>query len=117
MSTIERFDSNQRMSRVVKFNGMLMLSGVTANNKQGDIKEQTRDVLEKIEHYLATYGTSKERLLTVQIWLKNIRRDFAGMNEVWDAWIPGNQTPTRATGESLLAHDDLLVEIIVTAAL
>lgn len=117
MSTIERFESNQRMSRVVKFNGMLMLSGVTANNKQGDIREQTREVLEKIENHLATNGSSKDRLLTAQIWLKDIKRDFSGMNEVWDTWNPAGQTPTRATGQSLLAHEDLLVEIIVTAAL
>jgi enamine deaminase RidA (YjgF/YER057c/UK114 family) len=105
------------MSRVVKFNGMLMLSGVTASNRQGDIREQTREVLEKIENYLTTNGTSKDRLLTAQIWLKDIKRDFAGMNEVWDTWNPAGQTPTRATGQSLLAHEDLLVEIIATAAL
>ena len=55
-------------------------------------------------------------MLSVQIWLKDIERDFAGMNEVWDAWVPKGAAPARATGESKLAHPDLLVEILVTAA-
>jgi enamine deaminase RidA (YjgF/YER057c/UK114 family) len=38
------------------------------------------------------------------------------MNEVWDAWVPKDAGPARATGESKLAHPDLLVEILVTAA-
>ena len=38
------------------------------------------------------------------------------MNEVWEAWVPRGAGPARATGESKLAHRDLLVEILVTAA-
>jgi enamine deaminase RidA (YjgF/YER057c/UK114 family) len=55
-------------------------------------------------------------MLSVQIWSRDIERDFAGMNEVWDAWVPKGAGPARATGESKLADPDLLVEILVTAA-
>jgi enamine deaminase RidA (YjgF/YER057c/UK114 family) len=53
----------------------------------------------------------------VQIWLKDIARDFDGMNTAWEEWIPEHAVPTRATCEAKLARPELLVEIIVTAAL
>ena len=116
MSSIERFETNKRMSRVVKYNGCLYLSGLTADNPDEDVQGQTRSILGKIEKFLETHGSSKDKLLTAQIWLKDIDRDFAGMNEVWDSWLPEGAAPTRATGESKLAAPKLLVEIIVTAA-
>jgi len=84
--------------------------------RTGDIRAQTRDVLDKIEGSLAMAGTDKLRLLTVQIWLKDIDRDFAGMNEVWVEWLPQDAAPTRATCESKLAQPDALIEIVVSAA-
>ncbi|HVL77582.1 MAG TPA: RidA family protein [Noviherbaspirillum sp.] len=116
MSTITRLETNQRMSRVVIHNGVVAVGGLTAGDPSQDIKGQTRQVLEKIEGWLAKAGTDKTKLLTAQIWLKDIERDFAGMNEVWDAWAPEGAAPTRATCEAKLARPELLVEIIVTAA-
>ena len=66
---------------------------------------------------LAEVGTDKSRLLTAQIWVKDIKSDFAGMNEVWDAWVTPSKAPTRATAQCELATPDILVEIIVTAAI
>ena len=42
---------------------------------------------------------------------------FAEMNSVWDAWVSPGNTPARATVQAPLAHPDILVEIMVTAAL
>ncbi len=39
------------------------------------------------------------------------------MNAVWDAWVPKDAKPCRATVESRLASPDLRVEIVVTAAI
>lgn len=116
MSDIQRLDPNERFSRVVVHNGIVYLAGVTAGNRDGDVKAQTADVLAKIDGYLASVGIDKTRLLTVQIWLKDIDRDFAGMNVAWAEWAPRGALPTRATGECRLAAPELLVEIIVTAA-
>ena len=82
----------------------------------GDIKVQTKAVLDAIDALLEAAGTDKSKLLTAQIWLKSMS-DFAAMNEVWDAWVLEGATPTRACVESNLALDSLLVEIAVTAAL
>ena len=115
MTDITRIESNARMSRVVVTDGIVYVGGLTAGDASQDIKGQTAQVLEKIEHYLGLGGSDKSRMISAQIWLKDIERDFAGMNEVWDKWLAAGTQPVRATGESKLARNDLLVEIIVTA--
>ena len=116
MTDITRIEPKQRLSRLVVHNGVAYMTGVTAQDGTLDIQGQTRQVLEKIDTHLAKAGIDKTRMLSVQIWLKDIERDFAGMNEVWDAWVPKGAVPARATGESKLGHPDLLVEILATAA-
>lgn len=113
---IQRFQSTRRLSRVVIHNNTVYIAGVTASQTTGDIGAQTADVLAKVDDYLASVGSDREKLLSVQIWLKDIERDFAGMNAVWESWIPEGAVPARATCEARLASPALLVEIIVTAA-
>ncbi len=116
MSEIKRIDSNERLIRIVIHNGVAYVAGVTATDRSADIVAQTRDTLNKIDGYLAQAGTDKSKLLTVQIWLADIERDFAGMNSVWAEWADKANMPTRATCQAKLATDDMLVEIIVSAA-
>lgn len=115
MNTITRIDTNTRMSRVVKTAGLIFIGGLTASERGADIRAQTRQVLDKIDAFLAQAGVDKTRLVSAQIWLADIARDFAGMNEVWDAWAAPGEAPTRATVEARLAAPDLLVEIAVIA--
>ncbi len=116
MTTITRKESNERMSRIVIHGDTVYLAGTTSRAGD-DITTQTRDVLSKIDDMLASAGTDKSRLLSVQIWLKDIDRDFAGMNAVWGEWADKANMPTRATGEVKLAAPELLIEIITVAAL
>ena len=116
MSEITRIATDRRRSRAVVYNGMVFVGGQTADDRSQDIRGQTRQTLAKIEKFLAQAGTDKSRLLTAQIWIKDLERDFAGMNEVWDAWTSPGAAPTRATAQCELAAPDILVEIIVTAA-
>ena len=71
-------------------------------------------VLAKIDAALESNGTDKTRLLTAQIWLKDIR-DRGAMNELWTAWLPAGQAPCRACVEANMADPRHLVEIMVTA--
>jgi len=73
-------------------------------------------VTRQIDDYLAKVGLDKTRILSAQVWLSDIQANFAGMNEVWDAWAPEGQAPARATVESRLAAPELLVEIAIVAA-
>ena len=45
---------------------------------------------------LAEAGTDKKKLLTVQIWLSDMRF-FADMNSVYDTWVTKDSPPARAT--------------------
>jgi enamine deaminase RidA (YjgF/YER057c/UK114 family) len=113
--TIQRFDNGSRFCRVLSHNGTVYLAGMVAEDTSGDIVQQTRDTLAAIDHYLRMAGTDKTRLLSVQIWLRDIA-DFERMNTVWDAWIDPSAMPVRATVEARLAGDSYRIEIMVTAA-
>ncbi|CAM2139112.1 MULTISPECIES: RidA family protein [Paraburkholderia] len=113
---IVRIETSQRMSRVVKAAGLVFVGGQTSADPTVDVKIQTASVLAKIDGFLAQAGIDKSRLVSAQVWLADIGRDFAGMNEVWDAWVTPGQAPTRATVEARLAAPHLLVEIAVIAA-
>ncbi|WP_416799276.1 RidA family protein [Ciceribacter azotifigens] len=112
---IERQDVNHRRSRMVKYNGMCFLSGQFSDS-DGEITQQTRETLAKIDDLLQRAGTNKSRLLTAQIWLRDMA-DFADMNKVWDAWIDPENPPTRCCGQVLMADPDMRIEVVVSAAL
>jgi enamine deaminase RidA (YjgF/YER057c/UK114 family) len=116
MSSIVRIETDTRRSRAVVYNGMVFVGGMTADDRSQDIKGQTKQTLAKIEDFLAKAGTDKSRLLTAQIWVKDLVKDFEGMNEIWNAWTAPNAAPTRATAQCEMGAPDVLVEIIVTAA-
>ena len=114
--TIQRFENGARFCRVLSHNGTVYLAGMVADDTSGDVVQQTRDTLAKIEHYLTLAGSNKSKLLTTQIWVRDIA-DFDRMNSVWDDWIDRSAMPVRATVEARLAGDSYRVEIMVTAAL
>lgn len=111
--TITRHETGPRMSQANIFNGVVYLAGQVG---EGDsVKAQTQAILSGIDRLLALSGSSKERILSAQIWLADMA-DFAEMNAAWDAWVPAGNTPARATGEAKLAAPKYKVEIIVIAA-
>jgi len=114
VSKIIRTEPNPILAKAVEFHGFVYLQGVTARDPAKDIKGQTAEVLEQIDALLETHGTDKTRLLTAQIWLKNIT-DRAALNELWTAWLPTGGAPARACVQAELADPKLLVEIMVTA--
>lgn len=115
MADIQRLQPGELYSGAVIHGDTVWLSGKVASDATGDVREQTRDILEQIDTTLEACGTSRSRLLSVQIWLADIA-DWPAMNEVYTAWIdPGNK-PCRATVEAALARPDLLVEIMCVAA-
>lgn len=110
---IERLETSQRMSKIVKHNGVAYLCGQVGH---GDtVTDQTRDCLSRVQDLLEKAGSSRTEMLQVVIWLADMA-DFAEMNAVWDDWVPAGYAPARACGEAKLARPELKVEIIVTAA-
>lgn len=111
---IKRFETNERMSRAVVHNNTLYLCGQV--HAEGDIKEQTAGVLAKIEDLLNKYGSDKNHMLSVTIYIKDMK-DFADMNFIWDSWIEKGFAPARACVEAKMARECLLVEMSVVAAI
>ncbi len=112
---IQRFDVGARLSEMAMHNGTAYLAGQVAADASQDIAGQTRQVLAAIDALLARAGTDKSRLLRVEIFLADLD-DFAAMNEVWDAWVPKDQAPPRATVQARLARPQWKVEMVATAA-
>ena len=113
---INRKQVNERMSRIVEHNGTVYLAGIVSDDKDLDIKGQAQRVLAIAEERLAEGGSDKHNILRAEIFVKDIARDFAGFNEVWDAWVSKENPPARACVQATMASTATLVEIIFTAA-
>ena len=112
---ITRTNLTPRMSRVVEHNGTIYLCGQTAKDATKGIKEQTVTTLEKVEELLESVGSDKKHILSVTIYVRDMK-DFSAMNEVWDAWVEEGHQPARACVEARIARPELLVEMSVVAA-
>lgn len=114
--TIERIETKPRMSRIVKHNGTVYLCGQVCKDATQGITEQTQSMLEKVDELLLAAGSDRKHILSATIYVKDMSY-FAGMNEVWDAWVPDGYAPARACVAAPMARDVLLVEISVIAAI
>jgi len=116
---IRRIDLTQppgpRMSRCVVRGDTVYLAGLTAGDTTQDIKGQTKQILDKIDAYLAQAGSSKSNLLAANLWIKDMAL-FAEMNSVWNTWVDPENPPARACVKAEMARPEVLVEIMVTAA-
>lgn len=115
--SIRRLHTETRYSEIVIHDGTVYLAGQLADDYGGDIAEQTRQTLANVERLLAEAGSDKSRLLSVTIYLKDMAADYAGMNAVWDAWLPAGCAPARACVEARLYSSEARVEMTVVAAL
>ncbi len=113
--SIKRIKPGTRMSQGVISNGLVYLAGQVAQNPAPSVGEQTRQITKQIDELLAAAGTDKTRMLSANIWITDIAT-FSEMNAVWDAWVPANCGPARATVEAKLAAPQYKVEIMVVAA-
>lgn len=113
--SIERFQTNQRMSQAVRHGGVVYLAGQVADDEKADIGTQTQQVLDRIDALLKTAGSDRTKILSATIWLSDMRY-FAEMNARWDAWVPAGAAPARATVQAALATPGFKVEIGIVAA-
>lgn len=117
MPTIERLvvNENPRISRVVRYGDLIFLAGVTAPDPSPDFRTQVRQVLARIDGFLAEAGSDKHHILSCTNWLADVR-NIGLMNEVWDEWVSKESPPARATVEARLANPQLCIEIGIIAA-
>lgn len=114
---IVRHRPGDRFAQLLTHGGVAYLSGQVATDTSVGVGAQTTEVLAKVDALLAEAGTSREHLLTVMVYLADVTTAPA-MNEAWAAWL-GAAAPrcTRATIGAPLVRPELLVEVVVTAAI
>ena len=111
---IERISPRVWNSRASVYGDLIFLSGAVAEDKTLPMKEQTEQVLAKIDQDLAAAGSDKSRVLSATVYLADIDRKEE-MNEAWMAWMDPDNMPCRtAVGAALTPGT--LVEITVCAA-
>jgi len=76
---------------------------------KGDIKLQTRQVLENIRAILQAEGLSLENVVKTTVFLKSIE-DFAAMNEVYAEYFK-DKPPARSTVQAARLPRDVDIEI------
>ncbi|MBS36014.1 MAG: hypothetical protein CMO26_08835 [Thiotrichales bacterium] len=107
---------------VAKAGGLVFTNGVVSNDPEtgelvtGDIRVQTRRVLDNLKIGLEKAGTSFDNVVMVHAFLKNMT-DWPAYHEVYIEYFPEHAPPPRYTVQAEMAAPELLVEIHMTAAL
>lgn len=105
-------------SQAVRAGNLLFASGQIplrpdGSMVEGDIKEQTRQVLTNVQALLSAAGTGLEHVVKCTVFLKDMNT-FAMMNEVYGEFFRKDY-PARSTIEVARLPKDALVEIEVVA--
>jgi enamine deaminase RidA (YjgF/YER057c/UK114 family) len=111
---ITRIQPGAWNSRAVAYDDLVFLSGIVAKDKTVGMKEQTQQVLDQIDGFLAEAGTDKTRILSATVYLSDLTLKDE-MNEPWMAWLDQADLPARAAVGVQLTPGTL-VEIMVCAA-
>jgi enamine deaminase RidA (YjgF/YER057c/UK114 family) len=114
--TITRFEPNPTMHRAVAYNGVLHVSGIFASDLTAGMEGQTADTLKRIEQVLLAHGSSKDKVLTGTVYVTDLSLKEE-MNTAWKAFFDPAHLPTRATVGISDLGPNILVEIVLTAAL
>jgi len=109
------YSPGARAGNVLYVSGTLALDAQGKLVGAGDVRAQTRHVLESIKSVLAAAGGSMSDIAFNQIFLKDLA-DYAAMNEVYREYFPANP-PARYCIRADLVKPEFLVEIASTAHL
>lgn len=103
--------------------GQKEIPGVKVNSKGDvvghDIEVQTRSVIENVTAVLEEAGSSLKDVVDIQVYLTDMKRDFAKFNQVYGCFFggEGGPSPTRTTVEVTSLPTPICVELKVTAYL
>lgn len=112
---VQRLHVSTRFSEIAIAGNLVHLAGQLATDLELDIQGQTQQTLNLIDQFLADAGTDKTNILSVTIYLKDIERDYAAFNAVWDAWVADIDALPRTCVEAKLYDPRVLVELTVVA--
>lgn len=89
--------------------GQIAIDPATGSVDAGDIRRQTRRVLENIKAIVEASGATLDAVVKTTIYLKSMS-DFGAVNEIYGEYFQENR-PARATVEVAGLPKDVSVEI------
>ncbi|CAE6405353.1 unnamed protein product [Rhizoctonia solani] len=106
--------TEQSVAHATKIPGLIFLSGQTPVDQSGavvpgGIKEHTTQCIQNLGNVLETAGSSWEKVVKVNVYLKNMD-DFGAMNEVYSELLP-TPKPARTCIQAAKLPNDVDVEI------
>jgi 2-iminobutanoate/2-iminopropanoate deaminase len=118
---VELAASNPNLSLATRFGNLVFVAGQTGRHPVTgelgrDIREQTRNVLERIKAILAAAGTSLDNVLTATTHLTRVE-NLAAYNEEYAKYFPADKPARTTVTVAALNAPELLVEITVTACI
>ncbi len=101
-------------SQAIKANGFIFCSGQIplrpdGTLNEGDIKEQTHQVLTNVKNLLESAGSSLDKIVKTTIFLDDMN-DYQTVNEIYSEYFTANK-PARSTIEVARIPKDVKVEI------
>ncbi len=102
-------------SQAIKAGSFVFVSGqipiipVSGELVQGDIKLQTRQVLENLKHILEAAGSSLDKVVKTTVFMKDLN-DYTDINDVYREYFP-QKPPVRAAVQAARLPKDVGVEI------
>jgi len=112
---------NPNLSAATRFGGLVFVAGQTGRHPVTgevgkDIREQTRNILERIKEILTAAGTSLDNVLTATTYLTNVK-DLAAYNDEYGKFFSTNKPARTTVTVASLNNPELLIEITVTACI
>jgi len=98
-----------------KAGNQVFVAGMVALNQtgqlvgKGDIRAQTRQVLENVKAILEAGGAQMSDVVKTTVYITDLA-NFAAMNEIYKSYFT-SEPPARATVKAELVNKDFLVEI------
>ncbi|MCS7229612.1 MAG: RidA family protein [Candidatus Kryptonium sp.] len=93
--------------------GQIPIDPKTNQIVQGDIKEQTKQVLENLKAVLEAAGATFDDVVKVNVYMRDLN-EFPAMNEVYSEYFK-NSPPARTTVEVSRLPRDVKIEIDLIA--
>ena len=119
--TVASAAPNPNLSAATRFGNLVFVSGQTGRHPVTgeigkDVREQTRNILERIKAILSAAGTSLDNVMSAMTHLTR-RDDLAAYNEEYAKYFPTNKPARTTVTVASLNAPELLIEITVIACI
>lgn len=111
---LKRYGQGKYFHRAVEVGETIYLSGVTDHDYGADMRDQTRQVLEKIEALLKELGSDRSKIVMATNYITDMGLKDA-MNEAWVEFFAPGELPSRATIGVADLGEGVLIETVCVA--